>query len=120
MAVQYNTTIDQGANWYLNVTYKDPEGTPINLTGCTAALQMRTSPLARTAVLTLTSEPNGGIVITPLTGELALSATAEQTAAITNGKYSYDLEITVTATGVVTRLIEGTILVSPQTTRTGE
>ena len=116
MAVTYNTTIDQGADWFINFTYENPAGTPVNLTGATAALQIRTSPLAKTAVLTLTSASGGGITITPLTGLIACRATATQTTAITNGRYAYDLEIT--QNGIVTRLVQGTIEVSPQVTRT--
>jgi hypothetical protein len=116
MAVTYNTTIDQGADWFINFTYENPAGTPVNLTGATAALQVRTSPLAKTAVLTLTSAAGGGIVITPLTGLIACRATATQTTAITNGRYAYDLEITQNS--IVTRLVQGTIEVSPQVTRT--
>jgi hypothetical protein len=119
MAVTYNTTIDQGADWFINFTYENPAGTPVNITGYTAALQIRTSPLARTAVLTL--EDGDGITITGNTGLIACHATAEQTAAITNGKYAYDLEITAPAAGnVVTRLVQGTVIVTPQVTRTGE
>jgi len=117
MAVTYNTVIDQGADWYLNVTYNDPAGTPIDITGYTAALQIRTSPLARTYVLSLTDED--GITITGDEGLLAIHATALQTADIVNGKYSYDLEITSpNPSYVVTRLIQGTVEVSAQTTRT--
>jgi hypothetical protein len=116
MAVTYNTVIDQGADWYINFTYQQPAGTPVNLTGYTAALQLRTSPLASTTVLSLTT--GAGITITGATGLIAVRATAAQTAAITNGKYSYDLEITAPSTLVVTRIVQGTIEVSAQTTRT--
>lgn len=117
MAVTFNTTIDQGADWFLNFQYKNPNGTAINLTGYSAALQIRTSPLAKTAVLTLES-PSDGIVITGNTGTIAVHATAAQTATITNGKYAYDLEITAPNPATVTRLVQGTIEVSPQVTRT--
>ena len=113
MAAVYNGVIDQGADWYINFTYKDPSGNPINLTGYTAALQMRTSPLARTTVLSLTT--GAGITITGSTGLVAVHATATQTAAIAPGKYSYDLEIA--NGGIVTRLIQGTMEVSANTTR---
>lgn len=116
MAVTYNTVIDQGADWYINFVYQNPAGTPVNITGYTAALQIRTSPLARTAVLTLTTA-NSGLVITGNTGTIAAHATNAQTTAITNGRYVYDLEIT-SPTGIVTRLVQGTIEVSPQVTRT--
>ena len=117
MAVTYNTTIDQGADWFINFTYEQPAGTPVNITGYSAALQIRTSPLARTAVLTLTN--GDGITITGAEGLLECHATAEQTAAITNGKYAYDIEITSNGGGIVTRLAQGTIEVIAQVTRTG-
>jgi hypothetical protein len=116
MAATYNTTIDQGADWYINFTYQNPAGTPVNLTGATAALQVRTSPLAKTTVLSLTSAAGGGITITANTGLIACRATAAQTTLIVNGKYAYDLEITQNS--IVTRLVQGTIEVSPQVTRT--
>ena len=37
----YNATIDQGATWSVTVTYTDSNGAPINLTGYTAAMQVR-------------------------------------------------------------------------------
>jgi hypothetical protein len=117
VAVTYNTVIDQGADWFINFIYKNPDGTPVNITGYTAALQIRTSPLAKTAVLTLTS-PSNGITITGVSGLIECRATATQTTAITNGKYAYDIEITAPSTGIVTRLVQGTVQVSPQVTRT--
>lgn len=115
MADTYNTVIDQGADWFINFQWIQPNGNPVNITGYTASLQIRTSPLAKTAVLTLNN--NAGLTITGNTGTIAVHATALQTAAITNGKYSYDLEIT-SDQGIVTRLVQGTVEVSPQTTRT--
>lgn len=115
MAATYNTTIDQGADWFINFQYKQPDGNPVNISNYTAALQVRTSPLAKTAVLTL--ELGDGLTIDGPNGIVEAHATASQTAAITNGKYSYDLEITSNS-GIVTRLVQGTIEVSPQTTRT--
>jgi hypothetical protein len=117
MGVAYNTVIDQGADWYFNVTYQNPNGTPINLTGYTAACQLRSLPNSPSAVLTLTTQ-NGGITITPLTGVVALRATAAQTMAIDEGNYVYDLEIYSSANpSVVTRLVQGQITVSAEVTR---
>ena len=116
MAVVYNVEIDQGANWFLNVEYDNPNGTPVVLTSYTAALQLRSLPSDPTAVLTLTTA-NGGIVITGATGVIAIQATATQTRAIDEGTYYYDLEITDTFTGVVTRLVQGQVVVSPEVTR---
>jgi hypothetical protein len=114
VAVSYNVTIDQGATWYLNVEYDNPNGTPVNLTSYTAALQLRSLPESATAVLSLST--GSGITITGATGLVAISATATQTRAIDEGTYYYDLEITSPA-GVVTRLVQGQAVVTPEVTR---
>jgi len=114
VAVSYNVTIDQGATWYLNVEYDNPNGTPVNLTSYTAALQIRSLPESPTAVLSLST--GSGITITGATGLVAISATATQTRAIDEGTYFYDLEITSPA-GVVTRLVQGQAVVTPEVTR---
>lgn len=111
----YNTVINQGATWELIVTYNDPQGDPINITNYDAAMQLRTSPLARTAALTLTND-NGGIVINGAQGTVTITATATQTSGLIPQKYTYDLELYAPG-GVVTRLIQGTIIVSAETTR---
>lgn len=115
MAENYSFVIDQGADWYLNIAYKDSNGAAIDLTGYTAAMQFRLTMSSATTAISLTS--SSGIVITPLTGNLAIRATAAQTAALDDSaKYDYDLEIT-SSTGIVTRLIQGVASVSSQVTR---
>jgi len=110
----YNFTIDQGSNWNLNVIYKDANGAVINLTGYTAAMQLRQNYNSDSAELTLTTS-NGGIVITGAQGKLVLSATAAQTGGLDAGYYVYDLEIA--SGGVVTRLFQGQITVAGEVTR---
>jgi hypothetical protein len=117
VAVSYNVTIDQGANWFLNINYDNPNGTPINLAGYSAALQIRSLPETPTAVLSLSTSAGGGITITAATGLVAITATATQTRAIDEGTYYYDCEITDTFTGVVTRLVQGQAVVTPEVTR---
>lgn len=114
MAVSYNTTIDQGADWYLTVTYENPNGTPINISNYTAALQIRSLPSSPDYVLSLST--GSGITITGATGVVAIHATAIQTGAIDEGNYYYDLEITSPAS-VVTRLVQGQVVVSAEVTR---
>ena len=114
MAVQYIVEIDQGADWFLNVTYEQPAGTPVNITNYTSALQLRSLPTDATAVLSLAT--GSGITITGATGLVAIRATATQTRAIDEGIYYYDLEITSPA-GVVTRLVQGQAYVSAEVTR---
>jgi hypothetical protein len=109
----YNFTIDQGSTWTLQLVYTDANGTAINLTGYTAKMQLRSKFGSDTAVLTLATGGQG-IVITPLTGTLNLTATDEQTGAISPGFYVYDLELDLA--GVITRLIQGQVTLSPQVT----
>jgi len=108
----YNFTLDQGSVFYINLKYQDPNGVPINLTGNTARMQLRrqySSPV----VLTLTTG-GGGFVITGATGNIAIQITDEQTETLEEGFYVYDLELN--NGGVISRLIQGTITVSPQVT----
>lgn len=114
IASAYETIIDQGADWYINFVCLDPDDVPIDFTGATAALQLRSLPDDAISVLTLTTE-NGGITITPLEGLIAVHATAEQTEAIITGIYYYDVEVYVSST--TTRIIQGQITVSAQVTR---
>jgi len=181
MAVVYNLGMDQGADWDLNVVYKQPasitnvigDGTtvtytatnsfsagqivsidqvmpyiynlqnvtiatasatqftvsnaatgiyisgglataPLDITGYTAKMQMRSYPNSATAVLTLTTE-NGGITITGATGNIQLHASAAQTSAINQGPYDYDIEIYQGFS--VIRVVQGQIEVSAQVTR---
>ena len=88
---------------------------PVNLTNYSAELQVRSLPSDPTSVLTL-STTNGAITITALTGEITCHATATQTRNIDEGTYYYDIEITSSG-GIVTRIAQGQILVSPEVTR---
>lgn len=110
----YNFTLDQGATWNLEVLYKDSAGAVINLTGYDAALQIRKAYDTDEPVLELDSDGNG-IVITANLGKLAITASAADTADIAPGDYVYDLEIS--SGSVVTRIIQGTVHVSPEVTR---
>jgi hypothetical protein len=110
----YNATIDQGATWSVTVTYTDSNGAPINLTGYTAAMQVRQQYNSTDAELTLTS-PSGGIVITPLTGIIVITMTATQTAALEEGFYVYDVELTLGT--FKDRMMQGQLTVAPEVTR---
>jgi hypothetical protein len=108
----YNGVMDQGATWTLTIVYQNPDGTPINLTGYTGRMQLR-SKFDSTAVLTL-STANGGMTITGPTGTIDLIATATQMELIDPGIYVYDLELTSGST--IQRLIQGQITVRAQVT----
>lgn len=117
MAVVYNLEIDQGADWFFNVTYEQPAGTPVDITDYTANFAMRATPQSATAVLELSTD-GGGITIDGTEGIVQLHATSEQTAAIVEGTYFYDVIIT-SQLNLVTRLVQGQAFVSAEVTRSG-
>jgi hypothetical protein len=88
---------------------------PVNVVGYTARMQLRSLPSDPTAVLTLTSAA-GEISVTGAAGQFDVHATATQTGAIDEGTYYYDIEITSQG-GIVTRLAQGQIVVTPEVTR---
>lgn len=110
----YNITAEQGATFTRTITWKNSAGTPINLTGYTARMQVRREYSATVADLTLTTE-NGGITLGGALGTIVLSAQASTTASLAAGSYVYDLELVLG--NVVTRLVQGNFLVNAEVTR---
>jgi hypothetical protein len=109
-----NLTFSQGATWKLAMTYTDGAGAPINLTNYTARMQARPSYESDTTVLNLT---NGtGITLGGTAGTIDLLVAATATAAIDADQYVYDLEV-VSASSEVTRVVQGTLIVTPEVTR---
>lgn len=118
MAAIYNSTIDIGASWSVQFAYKDTTGTAINLTGYTGAMQVRTTPDATTALISLTD--GAGITITAATGLVQVNITATQSATLTSATqagtpYVYDLELTSGSS--VIRLVQGVLTASANVTR---
>lgn len=115
-AAIYDLTIEQGTTWTLSLLWKTSAGATVDLTGYTARMQVRhrigdpDPPL-----LNLTSE-NGGITLGGAAGTLALVATPTQTDALSTRTGVYDLEVQ-SPTGVVTRLLQGCVSISPEVTR---
>lgn len=117
MAGTYNILADQGATLRRVITWKSPSLVPINLTGWTARMQVRTAVDATDVVLELTTE-NGRIVLGGVAGTVTLYVSATDMETILPATYKYDLELVVTAaTPVVTRLVEGTLKVKAEVTR---
>ena len=115
MADTYQLEINQGADLEISFILNDENGTPINLTGYTARMQLRTSYNSATVEMELTTA-NGRIVITPLLGKIALNAPASITTNLIAQQYVYDLEM-VSGSGYVTRVVQGDVIVSPEVTR---
>jgi hypothetical protein len=108
-------TIYQGATFRKRLTWTAPAGTAIDLTGCTARMQVRSEVDSPTALLSLTTE-NGGITLGGVLGTIDLYVSDEATGAIAWEGGVWDLEI-VHPGGEVTRLAQGSVSVSPEVTR---
>lgn len=92
-------------------------GAPVNLTGCTARLQVRDSVESDVVLLDLTTE-NGGIVLGGAAGTIDLWVGATETTTFTWDSGVWALEIQYpTGADYVDRLIEGSIVVSPEVPR---
>tara|TARA_B100001250_G_scaffold40296_1_gene31996 strand:- start:861 stop:1208 length:348 start_codon:yes stop_codon:yes gene_type:complete len=113
MAAIANLLIDQGATFSSDITVKDANGNPFDLTGYTTEAKMAkgyASTRTRTSITSL-------IATDATSGVVALSLTSAQTSTLdAPERYVYDVEITKTATGAVTRVIEGIISVRPNVT----
>ena len=115
-AGQYNIVADQGATFSRIITWKDDTGTPVNLTGYSARMQVRQRYVSSTAVLSLTSTPAAGISLGTTNGQITVIVAAATMAGIEAGEYRYDLEL-VSGSGVVTRLLMGSFTVRAEVTR---
>ena len=111
MAAYSEITIEQGANLTSTITVTDTQGDAVNLTTYSASSQLRKSYYSSSAN-TLTA-----IITGNSNGQITLSMTAANTAALTPGRYVFDLIITNSIDNSVTRVIEGTAIVLPSVTR---
>jgi len=115
MAGAHDLLLEQGATFSRSITWKDEDGAPINITGYSARLQVRKDASSPTTVLEMTTT-NGRISITGPSGILNLTVAASDTEDLPPGSYLYDLELESPG-GVVTRLLEGSLSISPEVSR---
>lgn len=102
MAAYTELNIEQYATFSTTVNVEDTQGAALNLSGYSAASQIRKSYYSSSAnnfTATVTGTANG---------EITLSMTAANTANLTPGRYLYDLVITAPS-GVKTRVVEGIV-----------
>jgi hypothetical protein len=111
MATISNLFIDQDADFTTTVTVNDSNGTALDLTSYTALAMIRKTYQSSTAT-TFTS----AFVSPRTTGQITISLTDTQTAALESGRYVYDLVIT-DASGNKTRVVEGIATVNPSVSR---
>ena len=109
----YNIKCPQGATFDRTFTISI-NGVPMNLSGYTAAMQVRETYDSTTTLLSLTNV--SGITLGGTAGTILVTIASTATEAIADGFYSYDLEIT-SGGGVKDRLLQGKFVVTPEVTR---
>ena len=123
IAGTYNILCQQGSSFGRVIALEQPrtptEENPAeyeiySLLNHTARMQVRRTVDSATPLITLTTE-NGRIFISGNEGLITLIISATDTAALTSSGV-YDLEI-ISASGLVSRVIQGTFTLSPEVTR---
>lgn len=105
--------LEQGTTFTTQMTLADNTGAPYNLNGFTVKSQARTSYYSSNVAINFTAS-----VANANSGIIQLSADPATTANVSPiQKLVYDVIITETGTGAITRVLEGQIFVSPSVTR---
>ena len=108
MSAKYNLVCDQATTFNFQFQIKN-DSTPWDLTGYTGTMTVRPFVGAQTTTV-VASTANGRMVLTELTGRINITIDAATTAAITAGRYAYDLVLDSGAE--VTRILEGKFVVT--------
>ena len=114
--IRLNAVIPQGATYKgFDFVYRDPNDTPIDLTGYTARMHFREKHTDPDPPLYAATDGDD-ITLGGAAGTIVIVIPAATTAAWTFKTAVYDLEL-VEPDGEVVRLVEGRITVTPEVTR---
>jgi len=105
MSFRDDFTIDAGAKLVRTFVYKDSDGDVVNLTGYTAAVQVRRSTFGPLVVASIPT-------IHPSTYLITLTFTPEQTAALRDSNYVYALQVSNSSTGDVAVVANGVLTIN--------
>lgn len=112
-AGDYNIVADQGASFTLAFTI-DTDGTPWDLTGYKARMQVRPFVESTTKIFDLTE--TDGIALGGVLGTVTVTRSAAQMAAARAGRHVFDLELE-SGGGTVTKILKGRFVIEPEVTR---
>lgn len=125
MAGLINLEIEKGATFSHTFFWKQRDGTPVDLSGAVALLQVRatqdTGAAHKASIASYSYPPAGptpwfdGIDITAHEGKLVVALSNADTSTIEAGEWFYDLKITMLS-GEVYRLVQGRMKVDPAVT----
>lgn len=115
-AFKYNLNIDQGATFSDKVVWKTGElKTPVDLTGCTAKMQIRDKVESPTLLLELNTS-NNSIILGGVAGTIEFNISAQITEQIKWKTGVYDMKITF-PDGKVIKKLYGSVTVTSSITR---
>lgn len=110
---KYNFICPQGATFSQQLIWKI-DGDPVDLTTYTARMQVRERHKSPNFILNLTTE-NSGIILGDDEGTIDININSVTTAGIVAKDYVYDIELV--SSSIVTRLLEGKFIVTPEVTK---
>lgn len=109
MATKLNLIVDQGASFETTLNLTDDNDETVSLVGYTGAGQIRKHYSSLTAT-------NFNVTLGGANGTVTLALSANTTSSLVAGRYVYDVEV-ADGNGIVSRLFEGIVTVTPQVTR---
>lgn len=113
MAGVYNFTIEQGTDFARTLTWSTGSpASPVNLTGYSAAMQIRTS--SAEPIVSLTN--GSGITLGGSAGTIAIEIPSATTSTFNFNTARYDLKL-VDGSGKPTRLLEGQVSLDAEVTQ---
>ena len=110
-AARYDLVIDQGSDFAIEFTVAEA-GIAKNLTGYSARAQLRPTKSSTTLTTTFTCN-----IPTPTNGKINMTLPNGTSAALTAGRFFYDLEIFTANDTLVNRLLFGEVTVTQEVTR---
>lgn len=110
---KYNFVCQQGSTFSEQLIWSIDQN-PVDLTTYTARMQVREKYKSPNYILNLTTE-NGGITLGGDDGTIDIDINSTTTSNIVAKEYVYDIELI--SSSVVTRLLEGKFIVTPEVTR---
>lgn len=112
----HNITVEQGATFRLHIQWLGSDSTPVDLTGYSARMQIRPFAEADEVYLSLDSDSSNGGITFESDAQIIVEIDAAETATLNEYFGAYDLELE-SSTGVVYRLLQGSVAISPEVTR---
>jgi hypothetical protein len=104
MATKANLVIESGATFETTLTLTDVYGDPLELAGFTATSKMKKAYTSNNSI-------SFDVSVNAEIGTITLDMNAVTTAALSPGRYVYDIKIDNGTT--ISRVVEGAVIVTP-------